>query len=122
MRDLQTLDKYRDTIAEREIYGGVGDAGNGCFKVYVGGRSFFVVASNGGGWEHISVSPRNRKRQTCPTWEEMCEIKAMFFAPEECVVQYHPPKSDYVNNYPYCIHLWRPTGGVEIPRPPTVFV
>lgn len=85
-----------------------------------GGR--FVVASNGGGWEHISVSPRNRKRQTCPTWEEMCEIKAMFFAPEECVVQYHPPKSDYVNNYPYCLHLWRPTGGVEIPRPPTVFV
>ena len=43
MRDLHTLDKYRDTIAEREIYGGVGDAGNGCIKLNVGGRSYFLV-------------------------------------------------------------------------------
>lgn len=121
MRDLHTLDKYRQTDVERQIYGASGDEGNGCFKVFVGGRSFFVVVSNGGGWEHVSVSPNNRKRNTCPTWEEMCGIKDLFFLPEETVVEYHPPKSDYVNQYEYCLHLWRPIG-VEVPRPPAIFV
>ena len=40
---------------------------------------------------------------------------------DETVVQYHPPKSDYVNNHPYCLHLWRPHSQ-EIPRPPKIFV
>ena len=26
-------------------------------------------------------------------------------------VQYHPPKSEYVNNHKYCLHLWRPISG-----------
>lgn len=119
MKDLNTMDKYR--VDKRHLYGTMGDERNGCFKVYIGGRSFFCIASNGGGWEHVSVSPCNQKRNTCPTWEEMCAIKDMFFEPEETVVQYHPPKSDYVNNHPYCLHLWRPTTK-EIPRPPTQFV
>ena len=121
MKDLHTLDKYRETDAERRIYGADGDGGNGCFKVYVGGRSFFCIASNGGGWEHVSVSPCSKKRKTSPSWDEMCAIKSLFFQEEECVVQYHPPKSDYVNEHPYCLHLWRPIGQ-EIPRPPAIFV
>ena len=91
------------------------------FKVLAGRHSFFCVASNGGGWEHVSVSPCNEKRKACPTWEEMCEIKDLFWGPDECVIQYHPPKSDYVNRYPYCLHLWRPIGQ-ELPRPPKEFV
>lgn len=121
MRDLHTLDKYRLSDAERRIGGTAGDGGNGIFKVYVEGRSFFCVASNGGGWDHVSVSPCNKKRKVCPTWEEMCAIKDMFFEPEETVVEYHPPKSEYVNNYEYCLHLWRPQN-VEVPRPPKIFV
>ena len=121
MRDLTELNQYRLTEHERERYGTTGDSGNGCFKVYVDGRAFLCVASNGGGWEHVSVSPRNRKRQSCPTWDEMCAIKDMFFLPEECVVQYHPPQSDYVNMHPYCLHLWKPTG-VAMPRPPAIYV
>ena len=119
MRNLHELDQYR--VDARHIYGTMGDGGNGVFKVFVGGRSFRCIASNGGGWEHVSVSPCSRKRQTCPTWEEMCAIKDMFFLPEETVVQYHPPKSDYVNIAEYCLHLWRPTIQ-EIPRPPVLFV
>jgi len=92
MKDLHILDKYRASESERRIAGVDGDGGCGCFKVYVNGRSFFIVASDGGGWDHISVSPCNRKRQGCPTWEEMCAIKDMFFEPEERVVQYHPPQ------------------------------
>ena len=30
------------------------------------------VASWGGGWDHVSVSPLNRK--TVPTWEMMCKV------------------------------------------------
>ena len=121
MRDLNTLNKYRQYKRELQGYGCNGDGGNGIFKVYVGGKSFYVIASNGGGWEHVSVTPHNIKRQTCPTWEEMCAIKDMFFKDDETVVQYHPPKSDYVNNHPCCLHLWRPLGK-EVPRPPVIFV
>lgn len=121
MKDLHTLDKFRLPEYERRITGTAGDSGNGYFKVFVNGRSFFCIASNGGGWEHVSVTPHNRRRQTCPTWEEMCEIKDLFFEPEERVVQYHPPKSEYVNMHPYCLHLWRPITG-NMPFPPAIFV
>ena len=117
MKDLHTLDAYRLKDDERRYYGVNSDGGNGIFKVFVGGKSFRVIASNGGGWEHVSVSRRNR----CATWEEMCAIKDMFFDPEEVVVQYHPKKSEYVNMHPYCLHMWRPTEG-EIPTPPSIYV
>lgn len=68
-------------------------------------------------WDHVSVSLPSR----CPTWEEMCRVKELFWGQEECVVQYHPPKSDYVSNHRFCLHLWRWVGG-EMPRPPSIFV
>lgn len=64
MRDLTYLDAYRVNLSK--LYGSPGDSQNGAFKVYVEGKSFFVIASSGEGWEHISVSPKNQKR--CPTW------------------------------------------------------
>lgn len=64
------------------------------------------VASWGGGWEHISVSPL--KKNVTPTWEQMCKVKDIFFHDDEAVIQIHPPKSEYVNNRPNCLHLWRP--------------
>lgn len=68
-------------------------------------------------WEHVSVSARDR----CPTWEEMCWVKDQFWGPEECVVQFHPPRSLYVNQARYCLHLWRPIG-LQLPLPPTIAV
>ena len=121
MKDLNTLNQYRQWSRERQQYGVNGDGGNGIFKVYVEGKSFNVIASNGGGWDHVSVTPGNLKRTACPTWEEMCAIKDMFFEPEETVIQYHPPKSEYINNHPCCLHLWRPQG-VDVPRPPMIYV
>ena len=64
-------------------------------------------------WEHVSVSCERR----CPTWQEMAFIKDLFFAPEECVVQFHPPKSKYVNKHQYVLHLWRMIGQ-NFPMPP----
>lgn len=76
-----------------------------------------VIASDGEGWEHVSVSFQSR----APTWEEMCEIKNLFWDQDDCVVQFHPPKSDYVNFAKFCLHLWRPIG-IELPRPPSWMV
>lgn len=94
-----------------------GDASNGAFSVPFEGRALFVIASDGGGWEHVSVSLRNRP----PTWREMCHIKGLFWDAEDCVLQYHPPKSEYVNNHPNCLHLWRPIGQA-VPVPPSIMV
>lgn len=55
-----------------------------------------------------------------PTWREMCAIKGMFWADDDCVIQYHPPAAEYVN-FHEVLHLWRhPTK--PIPMPPTVLV
>ena len=121
MRDLTYLEKYRLRDFERQYYGANGDKHNGVFRVFVQGKAFNVVVSDGGGWEHVSVSPTNRKRPTCPTWEEMCEIKQMFFEDEETVVEYHPKKSDYVNLCNNCLHLWRPLNE-KLPTPPRLYV
>lgn len=80
-------------------------------------RPATVIFSYGGGWDHVSVSFRNR----CPTWEEMQEIKMMFFYPDEVCFQYHPAESKYVNIHPYCLHIWRPQKA-EIPTPPSWMV
>lgn len=76
-----------------------------------------IIASDGEGWEHVSVSLPER----CPTWAEMCLVKNMFWDDADCVVQFHPPSSEYINNHSYCLHLWRPTGH-DIPTPPSRLV
>lgn len=67
-------------------------------------RGMTVIFSFGGGWEHVSIDGKKRM----PEWNEMCLLKEIFWKDEECVVQYHPPKSEYVNNAKYCLHLWKP--------------
>lgn len=70
-------------------------------------------------FEHVSVTVVEGGR--CPTWEEMCWVKDLCWDAEECVVQYHPPKSEYVNHHPACLHLWKPVGA-GVPRPPALTV
>lgn len=92
---------------------------NGAFMVTLKrGQRLAVIASDGGGWEHVSVSRRDR----CPLWDEMCAVKALFWDDGDCIVQFHPPRSEYVNNHPYCLHLWRVTDGREFPLPPGIMV
>lgn len=99
------------------------DGNNGAFSFHLKAgnekahREFFAIASDGAGWEHVSVSLPDR----CPTWEELCAVKNLFWDEDDCVMQLHPPKSDYVNNHSYCLHLWRPIG-IEIPVPPSWMV
>lgn len=78
------------------------------------GRYYQCLISDGMGWAHVSVSIPSDRR--CPTWEEMCYIKSVFFEDTDCVVQYHPSKDQYVNNHPYCLHLWQSLD-VQFPTP-----
>ncbi|SRR5260370_9467 len=76
------------------------------------------------GWEHVSASARfgrDYKDPSIPTWAEMCYVKDLFWDDEDVVVQFHPRKSEYVNEQPHTLHLWRPIH-VELPVPPTILV
>lgn len=75
-----------------------------CFKIPFEGRELVVIASDWGKWQHVSVSLSNR----CPNWREMCFIKDLFWEEEEECIQFHPKKSEYVDMFPYCLHIWKP--------------
>lgn len=94
---------------------------NGMFRIQGPcGIELCIMASTGDAefrWEHVSVSTNRR----APNWQEMCFVKDLFWSDDECVMQLHPPKSDYVNNYSTCLHLWRPHDDA-IPRPPAILV
>ena len=90
---------------------------NECAPVKGQGARLAVIASEEGGWEHVSVSLPHR----CPTWEEMCFIKRTFWGPEDVVIQCHPPEADYVNFSEHCLHLWRSVDQ-QFPMPPSWMV
>lgn len=99
----------------------------------IGNNGFFAIkhyrikdyvincqASDGIGWEHVSVSVGKigEKQTRCPTWEEMCFVKDLFWDLSDCVVEFHPPASEYVSMHPYVLHLWRPTNfNIQTPDP-----
>lgn len=51
----------------------------------------------------------------------MCAVKEVFWGEEDRVVQYHPPKSEWISNHPDVLHLWRPIDA-EVPFPPSWMV
>jgi hypothetical protein len=65
---------------------------NGAFLIPFESFMLQIVARDGLGWEHVSVSPLNRT----PNWREMCFIKDVCWDGEDVVIQYHPKKSEYV--------------------------
>lgn len=91
----------------------------GCGEIYWPAQRepMTVVWSFNGGWEHVSVSYSKRT----PTWDEMCKVKDMFWNDNETVVQYHPPKSEYVNLHEHCLHLWRQKN-TDFETPPKEYV
>lgn len=97
---------------------GLGEGNNGFFSFKKHGIIYFCQASDGIGWEHVSVS-LNKKR--CPDWEEMCMIKDLFWDKEDWVMQFHPAESEYINNHSYVLHLWRPID-LQVPIPDSILV
>lgn len=130
MKNLaRELERYRVRYKDE-----LGDLRNGKLQdvPLQSGALVTIVFSDGCKWDHVSVSissyitapVRNKdifREYRCPTWDEMCEVKEMFFHPAECAIQYHPPLLQYRNAHPYCLHLWRPQKK-NIPMPPPDFV
>lgn len=113
MKDIEQLKSSgRIVVVSEGTDGGMG-------YIYTPKWNGTVVWSWALGWEHVSVAPS--KKHIIPSWDDMCMIKDLFFNDEECVVQFHPPKSAYVNNVPNCLHLWKPTDEV-MPMPPAFMV
>lgn len=73
-------------------------------EVTAAGMKGSVVFGWEGKWEHVSFSPYSKKT---PSWDAMCELKDLFWNDDECVIQMHPKKSEYVNIKQNCLHLWR---------------
>ena len=71
MKDLSYLEKYRVLFKD----GINGDKHNGMFRFKVKGSPVEVIASDGMGWDHVSVVMFNR----IPDWETMCKVNEMFF-------------------------------------------
>lgn len=120
MKNLTLLDHLRDRSAGVIAhYGSVGDETCGCFWVSspIDGATMRVVASSDEGWDHVSVSRKNR----CPNWPEMEHVKRLFFEDHEAAMQLHVPVDDHLSLHPHCLHIWRPRDQ-EIPRPPAIMV
>lgn len=107
-------EKYRD-----KKYSNKSDGNNGVFRVPRNNANapLTIVASDGMGWEHVSVTLPGRP----PTWDEMCKVKELFWDEDDTVIQYHPGKDDYVDNHPNCLHMWRPIDK-ELPKPNPILV
>jgi hypothetical protein len=113
MKTLEEVMASRKVMLGRQTKDGYD--GTICLRGWTGS----IIVSNGGGWDHVSVSPM--KRSYTPTWDDMCALKDIFFKEDEAVIQIHPPKNEYVNNMPNCLHLWR-ANDKEMVLPPSCFV
>ncbi len=113
MRTLDEIKENRYLNIKREGKDGFG----GSFYDKKSRCRLNFIMSWGLGFEHCSVSLPNR----CPSWEQMCAIKELFWKDDEICMQSHPKKKDYINHMKYCLHIWRPIDK-EIPCPPSIMV
>lgn len=116
---FHVIEKYRilgGTHASDASYGN-----NGAFKINRGRTIFAIIASDGEGWEHVSVHCISDGKNRTPTWSEMCYIKDLFWNEDDCVLQYHPAKSEYINQHEHTLHLWNPID-IEFPVPDKMLV
>lgn len=113
------MKSFTDIVSSKRVL--IGDMQEDGFRgeIWLPGWRGSVIASTGAGWEHVSVSPY--RKSYIPSWDDMCKIKDIFFKDDEAVIQIHPPKAEYVNNMPNCLHLWRCTYK-EMILPPSCLV
>lgn len=83
------------------------------------GDKLYIIIDDGErtGWEHVSVS----KKRHPPNWAEMCWVKDLCWHDEDIVLQFHPSKSHYINNFSKCLHMWRQVGAKQA-MPPEILV
>lgn len=109
------------TLASDDSFGN-----NGAFEMPspvgpYGERTLWIIASDGAGWEHVSVHVTQKDRSRTPVWDEMAWVKDLFWDDDDWVVQFHPARREYVNAHENTLHLWRPTHA-KMPTPPSILV
>jgi hypothetical protein len=74
LKDMRTIQEIKESCRLRiEAEGDDGLAATLIYPMIKPG-AIFIVASWGGGWEHVSISLKRR----CQNWDEMCLIKDIF--------------------------------------------
>ena len=124
MRNVDEIKQTSGMVIKKEGKDGFGgtvfpiEYKNGKVKIVKDiNKALHFMFSWGCGFEHLSVSTPIQ----CPTWEQMCKMKDIFWRDDEVCMQLHPKKEDYVNCMQYCLHIWRPIDK-EIPMPPSIMV
>lgn len=104
---MKTMEQIKQDNRLRIVHEGE-DGGHayGALKATYRKEEMVIVFSWGGGWDHVSASFARRT----PSWDEMCEVKDLFFTPEETCIQFHPSSDMYINNHPHCLHIWKNQG------------
>lgn len=120
MSDWVFLNKHRVRSGLYASDESFGFCGQFAFPLAGESRRVCVIASDGVGWQHVSVSFGPVKGT--PSWDLMCRVKDLFWEPQDWVVQFHPPASEYINNHSGCLHLWRCIDGRQTPTPPSIMV
>lgn len=66
-----------------------------------------AAQSDGRVWLHVSVAHQSRM----PSWQELVDVKEWLFGFDRYAAQIVPPRSEYVNKHPFCLHLFTPADG-----------
>lgn len=114
MKSIEEIKKTPNLVIEAEADN---DGMGGRYYDKTTGKWLNFIFSYQLGWEHLSVSMPSKT----PSWDQMCMMKDIFWREDEVCVEYHPKKSDYVNNHSHCLHIWKPTN-VELATPPSILV
>ena len=118
MRNLNYLNPYR-----QNYLGILGDSYQGKFIIPKNEKQYQVLATTSYGWDHVSISVlttvKGKTKLRMARWEELEEIKMLFYNNDEPVMQIHPTKEEYVNMNEYVLHLWKPNTK-ELPTPPII--
>src|SRR5215831_14844233 len=120
MSDWTRLNRGRVPREKDPVYGSDPSYGFcGMFCLVINGLKVKMLAGDGRGWQHVSVSIHGSSLP--PSWSIMCQVKDLFWETEDWVIQFHPAHSEYVNNHPGVLHLWKPTQA-DFPKPDRLMV
>jgi hypothetical protein len=111
------VEPHRETVGPRASE--PADGNNGAFILRIRGVDLCCIASDGMGWDHVSVTVLGQRRVA--TYDELEAVRGAFFRDDECVLMYSVPRREHINVHEFCLHLWRPQVDA-IPRPPAFMV
>lgn len=110
MKNMESLEKYaNNTIGKSNI------SKSFLIPLNDNKKAFVIASEDFVGWDHVSahiISVESGSLNRTPNNEEMQFLRNIFFEDEDVVVEFHPAKKDYINNYSYALHMWKSTDNV----------